>query len=209
MAALFHRTYTWLVSRTARRAATVITVSQASARDVVTHLHIPSERVVAVHHGPNQEGQPPPDADRRAAVRARYNLPDRFFLYLGGFDVRKNVSATLAAYRGYLDRGGDPAIRLVIAGQLPAQASAFFPDPQETAAAMQLGEQVHFCGWIDEPDKPAVYALATAYLFPSLYEGFGMTVLEAMQAGTAVVTSSPELEVGSQKSEVGRPTSDF
>ena len=184
------RGYTALASRTARRSAAVIAVSEAAKADIVAHLHIPAARVHAILHGPNQEGMAPPTPEQLAAVRARYNLPPRFFLYLGGFDVRKNLASTLAAYRRYLDRGGDPAVRLVIAGKLPAQDSAFFPDPQKIAAELHLSEQVQFCGWIDEADKPALYALATAYLFPSLYEGFGMMVAEAMQAGTPVVTSA-------------------
>lgn len=183
------RGYTRLVSYTSRRAAAVIAVSHAGARDIVAYLGIPADRVHVVHHGPNQEGQPAPSVDQVAATRQKYQLPERFFLYLGGFDVRKNVRTTLAAYRSYLDRGGDPAVQLVIAGKLPAVDTAFFPDPQKTAAELHLTEQVHFCGWIDEPDKPALYALAIAFIFPSLYEGFGMMLLEAMQAGAAVVTS--------------------
>ncbi|NJN80861.1 MAG: glycosyltransferase family 4 protein [Caldilineaceae bacterium] len=87
--------------------------------------------------------------------------------------------------------GGDPAVRLVIAGRLPETDSAFAPDPPKIAAELRLTDQVQFCGWIDEADKPAFYALATAFLFPSLYEGFGMMVLEAMAAGTPVITSAP------------------
>ena len=71
----------------------------------------------------------------------------------------------------------------------PAQDSAFFPDPRRLAAEAGCAEHVHFCGWVDEADKPAIYALATAFVFPSEYEGFGMMVLEAMQAGAPVVTS--------------------
>lgn len=185
---LLQRTYTRLVSRTARRAAAVIAVSHAGARDVVAHLGIPAARVYAVPHGPNQEGTAAPDAAQLAAVRTRYQLPERYFLYLGGFDVRKNVAGVLEAYRRYLDCGGSPAVKLVIAGKLPGEGRAFFPDPQKKAAALHLGDQVHFCGWVDEPDKPALYALATAFLFPSRYEGFGMMLLEAMQAGCPVVT---------------------
>jgi glycosyltransferase involved in cell wall biosynthesis len=184
------RRYTDLVSYTARRAAAVITVSQASARDVTAHLHIPPERIHVVHHGPNQSGAPNLDAATLAAVRTKFQLPDRFFLYLGGFDRRKNVPAVLAAYRRYLDKGGDPAVRLVIAGQLPTADTSFTPHPQRIAAELGLHEQVQFCGWVDDLEKAALYALATAYLFPSLYEGFGMMVLEAMTAGAPVVTSS-------------------
>jgi glycosyltransferase involved in cell wall biosynthesis len=186
---VLQRAYTALVSRTAQRAAAVIAVSEAARKDVITLLGISPERVHAVLHGPNQPAAAP-TSEQLAAIRQKYALPQRFFLYLGGFDVRKNVGATLEAYRGYLDRGGDPSVRLVIAGKLPSADSAFFPDPQKKAAELQLGESVHFCGWIDEADKPALYALATAYIFPSLYEGFGMMVTEAMQAGAPVVTSA-------------------
>jgi len=183
------RLYTRLVSVTVRRSAAVITVSQASARDIVAHLDVPGERVHVVYHGPNQEGQVEIDRDLLADIRQRYGLPERYFLYLGGFDARKNVAGVLQAYRRYLDRGGDPGVRLVIAGKLPAQDSDFAPDPRKKAAEMNLIHQVHFCGWVAEADKPALYHMATAYLFPSFYEGFGMMLLEAMQAGTPVITS--------------------
>jgi glycosyltransferase involved in cell wall biosynthesis len=187
---VLQRVYTDLVSRTARRAAAVLAVSEAARRDIVAHLGIPSERVYAVLHGPNQEGSVVATPQQLATVREKYRLPERFFLYLGGFDMRKNVRSTLQAYRRYLDRGGDPGVNLVIAGRLPQADSAFTPEPQKIAAELQLGASVQFCGWVDEADKPALYALATAYIFPSLYEGFGMMVLEAMQAGAPVVTSA-------------------
>ncbi len=187
------RRYTALVAAGARRAAAVLTVSRASARDIVDHLGIPPERVHVVYHGPNTAPNTDIDAPGReqelAAVRAKYGLPERYFLYLGGFDVRKNVEAVLAAYQRYLEKGGDPQIRLVIAGKLPAHDSAFAPDPRAGAARLGLQDRVHFCGWVDEADKAALYALATAYVFPSLCEGFGMMALEAMAAGTPVITS--------------------
>ncbi len=184
------RVYTAFVAYTARRSARILTVSQASARDIVTYLRVPAGHVQVVYHGPNREGQTPPDAGQLTAVRQKYALPDQFFLYLGGFDSRKNVRATLFAYRRYLDRGGDPGVRMVIAGKLPDKDTAFAPDPRRIVAEYSLGTQVHFCDWVDEEDKLALYKLATAYIFPSLYEGFGMMVLEAMMAGTPVVTSA-------------------
>lgn len=186
---MLQRGYTRLVSWTARRASAIIAVSAAAKRDVVTHLHVPSERVHVVHHGPNQEGSVAVTAADSARVRERYQLPERFFLYLGGFDVRKNMGGLLHGYARYLQLGGDPGVKLVLAGALPAQDSAFFPDPRRLAAEAGCAEHVHFCGWVDEADKPAIYALATAFVFPSEYEGFGMMVLEAMQAGAPVVTS--------------------
>lgn len=183
-----HRLYTALVSRSARRAAAVLTVSHASAADIVQHLRIAPARVHVVYHG--ADAGAPPDRATRDAVAAKYALPPRYFLYLGGFDVRKNLGAVFAAYQRYLARGGDPAVRLVVGGKLPDAATAVLQDPRQLAADHGLQGQVHWCGWIDEADKPTLYARATAFLFPSLYEGFGMPVIEAMAAGTPVITSA-------------------
>jgi len=181
--------YTSLVSATARRSSQVVAVSAAGAADVVAHLGIPASKVHAVHHGPNQQGFAAPTTEQLAVVRDKYALPDRYFLYLGGFDVRKNVQSILAAYRRYLELSGDPAVQLVIAGQLPKRESDFFPDPRRMAGELGLSDAVYFCGWVAEEDKPGLYALSTGFLFPSEYEGFGMMVLEAMAAGTPVITS--------------------
>jgi glycosyltransferase involved in cell wall biosynthesis len=193
---LLNKLYTALVSWTARRAASIITVSHASAQDIIQHLRVPAERVHVVYHGPNQEGAPRPTAQDFAAARQRYQLPERYFLYLGGYDMRKNVKRIVAAYARYLALGGDPAIKLVLAGNAPLHDSAFAPDPHLVVSELGLEDAVHFCGRVAESDKAALYAQATAYLFPSLYEGFGMMVLEAMAAGTPIITSgnSPSSE---------------
>ncbi len=183
-----NRLYTRLVSATARRAAHILTVSQASARDITAHLGIPAQRITPVHHGPNQEATAAQAFDA-VKVRTKYGLPDRYFLYLGGFDIRKNVDTLLLAYKRFLEKGGDPNVKLVIAGKLPHRPTQFAPDPRPLAVGLGLSDKIIFTGWVDEADKPALYALSLGYLFPSQYEGFGMMVLEAMQAGTPVVTS--------------------
>jgi glycosyltransferase involved in cell wall biosynthesis len=179
--------YNALVSASARRSTATITVSEASARDVVIHLQIPAERVHAIHHGPNFTHAA--TGEEVARVRERYRLPRRYFLYLGGFDKRKNLETLMAAYARYLQRGGDAGVRLVIAGRLPEGDTEFAPAPRRIARETGIAAHVDFVGWVDEEDKPALYAGATAFFFPSLYEGFGMPVLEAMQAGAPVVTS--------------------
>lgn len=186
---LLQRMYTQLVCWAARRATAILTVSDAAARDIVAHLQVEASRVHVVHHGPNQEGSVTMDAAHLQRVRARYALPERFFLYLGGFDVRKNVQAVIEGYARFRARGGDPAVKLVLAGALPTRDTPFFPDPRRLAQEAGCAADVHCCGWVEEEDKPALYALATAFIFPSLYEGFGMMILEAMQAGTPVITS--------------------
>ncbi|MFZ1711333.1 MAG: glycosyltransferase, partial [Anaerolineae bacterium] len=71
-------------------------------------------------------------------------------------------------------------VMLVIAGRLPAHDSAFTPDPRPLAAELGIAGRVIFTGWVDEADKPALYSLAEVFVFPSLYEGFGLPVLEAL-----------------------------
>ena len=177
------RAYTALVSRTARRAAAVLTDSEASKRDIIAHLGIPDARVHAIHLAADPGCRPVSDPAELARVRAKYDLPaGPFFLYLGGFDARKNVGRTIEAYArmGSGGRGQEPGVRLVIAGKLPDADTAFTPDPRLAAARLGVDDCVHFTGWVDEADKPALYSLALATVFVSEYEGFGLPVLEAM-----------------------------
>lgn len=185
--------YTQLVSWSARRADAIVTVSEASRRDVIQHLGVDAAQVQAVLSGANAHAAGNDSTGDRSEhdekVRRKYNLPAHFFLYLGGFDSRKNVRSVLDAYNAYLRRGGDPEVHLVIAGTPPETNSEIFTDPQRIADELDLSKQTHFCGFVMEEDKPSLYRQSTAYLFPSLYEGFGLTVIEAMSAGTPVITS--------------------
>lgn len=197
------RAYTWLVSQTARRADLALTDSQASRQDIVQHLGIPAERVQAMLLAADERFQPVTDPAELARVRQRYSLPDRFILYLGGFDVRKNVAGLVRAYAlapklPTFRKVGNFGASLVIAGKLPAADTPFTPDPRRVAAEAGVADRVHFTGWVDEADKPALYSLASLFVFPSLYEGYGLPVAEAAACGTPVVTSNrsslPEVE---------------
>jgi glycosyltransferase involved in cell wall biosynthesis len=201
------RAYTWLVSQTARRADLVLTDSQASRQDIVQHLGIPAERVHAVLLAADEHFRPVSDPLELARVRERYALPggrgdpaptDRFILYLGGFDVRKNVAGLVRAYARraqqevpLLPRSGtsESVPHLIIAGQLPDGDTPFTPDPRRMAAEAGIADRVHFTGWVDEADKPALFSLASLFVFPSLYEGFGLPVAEAAACGVPVLTS--------------------
>lgn len=177
------RLYTRLVSATARRAVAVITDSEASRRDIVAYLGLPEEQVYAIHLAAGDCGGKHGDQDE-AGLRTRLGLPaGPFFLYLGGFDARKNVLRTVKGYAQMVQRCnavGVEAPALVIAGRLPAADSAFAPDPRPLVRALGLAGRVHFTGWVDEVDKAALYRLASGVLFVSEYEGFGLPVLEAM-----------------------------
>jgi glycosyltransferase involved in cell wall biosynthesis len=183
------RLYTRLVAVSARRANGVITVSQASQQDIVSQLGLPEERVWVTHEAA-PAGFRRVEQAQVSAVRRRYHLPDRFFLYLGGFDVRKNVEGVLEAFAQAVRRETSPAPALVIAGRLPERDTPFAPDPRRMARDLGVEPRVLFTGWVDEADKPALYSGATAFVFPSQYEGFGLPVLEALACGTPTITSN-------------------
>jgi glycosyltransferase involved in cell wall biosynthesis len=190
------RLYNRLVTAGSRRAAVILADSEASRRDIIRHLGVPASRVRTVYLGVDETIGAPISAAHRDAVRARYDLPDRFLLYLGGFDVRKNLIALIDAVADL-----DPATgwHLVIAGRVPdaSRNPALFPDVRTRARTRGVADRVRFPGFIAEDDKPALFQIADAFVFPSIYEGFGLDPLEALQAGTPVIcadrTSLPEL----------------
>lgn len=182
------RAYTRLVCWTARRSRLVLTDSQTSARDLVRLLGVPASRVRAVYLGVSPGIASVHDPAVRARVREHYHLPERYMLYLGGFDRRKNVPMLIDAYANAVRRCPElPA--LVVGGRLPEKETPLFPDPRRAAVQAGVQEHVHFIGWVREEDKPALYSMATCFLFPSLYEGFGLPVLEAMACGTPVIAA--------------------
>ena len=204
------RAYTALVSRTARRAAAVITDSAASQRDIIAHLGIPPERVHAIHLAADPRYHAALDPAELTRVRAKYALPDApFLLYLGGFDARKNVVRMMEAFARVVARSQESGVRsqgsgvgsqrefadpcpltpvpcLVIAGKLPAADTPFTPDPRPVVARLGIEVHVRFTGWVDEADKPALYALALGTVFVSEVEGFGLGVVEGMGGNSPV-----------------------
>lgn len=181
------RFYTALVSTTAQNAALALTDSEASRQDIIAHLKLPDERVRVVYLAADERYAPAPAPDD-ATVRARYGLPEQYVLYLGGFDVRKNVATVLGTYRWAGPLIGDDC-PLVIAGRLPEQDAAFAPDPRRLAQQQGVERFVRFIDFLPEADKPALYRGAVAFVFPSRYEGFGLPPLEALACGTPVVGS--------------------
>ncbi|MBW0254618.1 glycosyltransferase family 1 protein [Cellulomonas sp. PS-H5] len=171
------RFFTRALERTRDEAAAVVVPSRATADDCVA-AGIAPERLHVVPHGAPGWTVTASDV---AEVRTRLGLPERFVLWCGTFEPRKNVGGLLAAFARLAER--DPDVRLVLVGppgwgEVPARPA---PGPWERRV-VELGR-------LSTSDLRATYAAAAAFCFPSTWEGFGLPVLEAMSVGTPVVTS--------------------
>jgi glycosyltransferase involved in cell wall biosynthesis len=171
------RFFTRALERTRAEAAAVVVPSRATADDCVAAGIEPGRLHVVPHGAPGWTVDP----DQVAEARARLGLPERFVLWCGTVEPRKNLAGLLAAFAELADR--DPDVELVLVGppgwgDLPARPA---PGPWE--------RRVRSLGRLSAADLHAAYAASSAFCFPSTWEGFGLPVLEAMSVGTPVVTS--------------------
>ncbi|MGE3272093.1 MAG: glycosyltransferase family 4 protein [Chloroflexota bacterium] len=183
------RVYFGLVTQALKRAAAIIAVSECSKRDLVRTVGVPADRVFVIENAIPASLRPVRDQAVLEAVRDRHNLPERFVLYLGANDRRKNLDGLIRAYAG-LPSAIREAHPLVIAGRQWPHDHPLYPDPRKVVQEYGLEHQVIFTGGIPQEEKAALLSAATVFAFPSLYEGFGLPVLEAMACGTPVLTSS-------------------
>jgi glycosyltransferase involved in cell wall biosynthesis len=167
----------------ARRAACVLADSQATADDLAHIFGVDRAKMHVVYPGVD-----PLSIGDIAAARTKYRLPERYFLFLGTLQPRKNVAVIVQAYQRWRAANPHDRAELVLAG-----GKGWLYDDRWAEGL----PGVHLPGYVDDTDKGALYAGALALVFPSLYEGFGFPVLEAMHCGTPVITSStsslPEL----------------
>ena len=173
---------TWATKVAAKKSAYILAVSEATKREIIRYLGIPAERIVVTYDAAEARFQPPNPAEL-AAFRQRAGLPERFILFLGTLEPRKNIPTLLEAYAN-IARDTDAA--LIIGGGKGWLYDEIFAK----AEALNLGERIHFAGYIPGDDLPLWYAAATVFAFPSVYEGFGMPLLEAMACGTPTLTSN-------------------
>jgi len=181
---LGQRLSSWKTKRTAKKARAIIAVSKFTARELKELYGLPSEQIAVIPNGVSDDFVPCRDDNAIAALRRRIGLSnDRFILFVGGADPRKN-------HRGFLEAAA--LVRKQLNGRtllLIGSKEHPFGSYEETARSLRLSEQVHCPGRLPIADIRLLYSYAELFVFPSLYEGFGMPVLEAMACGAPVITS--------------------
>ncbi len=171
------------------KAAAVIAVSRQTADDVVQRLGAPPHKVTVIPNGVDPRFAPVPahDPSANAAFRAAKQLPARYLLFVGTLEPRKNLETLLHAYACWRAQAApaDQNIRLVIAGGKGWFYDAIFAQ----TAALGLQDAVIFPGYVPDAELPAWYRAALGFVYPSVFEGFGLPVLEAMACGAPVLCS--------------------
>ncbi|MBI4673355.1 MAG: glycosyltransferase family 4 protein [Chloroflexi bacterium] len=164
-------------------ASHIVTLSHHTKRDLVRLTRIHPQRISVVPPGLDARFQLIADEQQANAVRARLNLPSRYFLFVSTLEPRKGIDTLIAAFA-------------LVASQLPehlvivGKRGWYYRPLFAQVRAAGLGARVHFADYIADADLPALYYLATAFVFPSRYEGFGLTPLEAMACGAPVIASN-------------------
>ncbi|MCL4868136.1 MAG: glycosyltransferase family 4 protein [Anaerolineae bacterium] len=195
----------WLLPVVARRAAHVLTVSEFARRDIIRILKLPPEKVSVVYEAAAPHFHPHTDSACLKQLRDRYQLPETFVLYVGTIEPRKNLTRLVQAmsrvWRHY------PGCPLVLVGPNGWLMNGVL---EQTVAQMEAADKVRLLGYVPEEDLPGLYTLATLFVFPSLYEGFGLPPLEAMACGTPVLTShgSAMAEICGEAAYLVDPTSE-
>jgi glycosyltransferase involved in cell wall biosynthesis len=176
-----------LLKGCARFSRTIITSSECSKRDIVTHLGVPKEKVVVIHDGCDESlfNTDPPDIASLAALHARLGIDKPYLLHHGTIQPRKNLKRLIEAFRLMLANNADLEFDLVLAGQL-----GWASDEIVNAAAKRNGRcRVILTGMLDESDLALLIKGASLAVVPSLYEGFSLPMVEAMACGVPAIAS--------------------
>lgn len=168
----------------ARRATAIIAPSEWTKRETIEHLGIRPEKIRVIHEAARDELSPLAP-DQCQPVLDRHQIRRPYLLYVGTIEPRKNLLTLIRAYDD-LVRTTEHKPQLVLAGGRGWLCDEVF----ELVERLKLGDQVRFTGYVDDADLPALYSAAQAFLYPSLYEGFGLPPLEAMACGAPVVASN-------------------
>jgi glycosyltransferase involved in cell wall biosynthesis len=173
------------IALAAHRATRVLTVSESSKRDILRFVDAPAEKIDVIYNAYDERFGVEPREEDVVRVRERYQLHDEFVLYAGNVKPHKNLGRLIDAFQIVRNRGLDH-LKLVLIGDDISKYAAL----RRAVHQHQLHKYVRFLGYLPEETLAVMYRLAGVFVFPSLYEGFGLPPLEAMASGTPVVTSN-------------------
>jgi glycosyltransferase involved in cell wall biosynthesis len=178
----YARTSMWIATH---RSTRVLTVSEASKRDILKYFHVPQHKIDVIYNGIDERFGETPSADEVLRVRERYQLNDPFVLYAGNIKPHKNLERLIEAFH-LLRRNGHETVKLLIIGDEISKYATL----RRAVHKYKLHKHVRFFGFVPDKTLAVLYRLARVFVFPSLYEGFGLPPLEAMASGTPVITSN-------------------
>ena len=171
----------WMIRSSSKRADKVIAVSENTKKDLKEILSIPENKVSVVHESVNGNFRKIKDTDILQKVKKKYELPDNFMLFTGGISPRKNIPRLLEAFSIFKEK--NRIYKLVLTG------SVGWKNNRENLL-INSNVDIFKIGYVETEDMPVLYNLADLYLYPSLYEGFGLPILEAQACGCPVLTSN-------------------
>jgi glycosyltransferase involved in cell wall biosynthesis len=182
------------VRRTAKRAARIVTVSEYSRQDLINTYHLPPEKVVVTYNGVEPHFSPQPgSASEAEEIHRRFGISRNFLLAVGSLQPRKNLVRLIRAYSRLRSECENFTHQLVIVGRKLWLADEIFAEVKK----QRWSGDVILTGYVSDDDLPALYRTSSAFVYPSIFEGFGLPPLEAMACGTPVVTgdnsSLPEI----------------
>jgi glycosyltransferase involved in cell wall biosynthesis len=174
-----------MMRSSAHRSRRILTVSEASRQDIVDFLGVAASKIEVVANAIDERVTAPPTEADLNRIRDRYQLNSPFVLYTGNIKPHKNVDRLIEAF-ALLRRDGLADLKLLIIGDEVSK----YPNLRRLVHSHQLHRHVRFLGFVSDEMLAVLYRLATVFVFPSLYEGFGLPPLEAMAAGVPVITSN-------------------
>jgi glycosyltransferase involved in cell wall biosynthesis len=175
----------WAIRQAAQRSTRVMTVSESSKRDILRFVDTEPDKIDVIYNAYDERFAIEPREDDVVRVRERFQLHDEFVLYAGNVKPHKNLERLIDAFHIVRKRGLDH-LKLVLIGDEISKYTAL----RRAVHHHQLHKYVRFLGYLPEETLAVMYRLAGVFVFPSLYEGFGLPPLEAMASGTPVVTSN-------------------
>lgn len=174
-----------LVPLCARRASKIITFAQATRRDINEYLGIGDDKIVVTAEGADEHFRVTTDTDGLDDVRLRYDLPESFILTVGSLRPKRNLERLVTAF-SMLKKDSSRPEKLVLTGE---SNTKYGNKVRRLIDELDLNDEVQLIGFVPQEDLVFLYNLASLYVYPSLSEGFGLTVLEAMSCGCPVITS--------------------